>query len=163
AAPWRRAAATPTCGCGTSLPRRTASVPLQLKRSRVLARPSRLRAPWVGGNKMTSWKAIPGAGSHLLVPPPPGLSRRSLPCRRRPRAGPRGGPPGPPPPPRGGGRPRDPPTPPGPRRIRSLVEPLDLAPLLDSYAGVGSPASPPRLLLQLALFEAHRKHLSPAL
>ena len=48
------------------------------------------------------------------------------------------------------------------RRIRSLVEQIDLTGLLDTYAGVGSPAHPPDLLLQLALFEVHRKHLSPA-
>jgi Transposase DDE domain len=48
------------------------------------------------------------------------------------------------------------------RRIRALVEQLDLACLFDSLAGVGSRAHPPDLLLQLALFEVQRKHLSPA-
>ena len=48
------------------------------------------------------------------------------------------------------------------RRIRSLVEQLDLSALFTSFAGVGSPANPPDLLLQLALFEAQRKQLAPA-
>jgi hypothetical protein len=48
------------------------------------------------------------------------------------------------------------------RRIRAVVEPLDLSGLLDSFAGVGSPVHPPDLLLQFVLFELHRKHLSPA-
>jgi transposase len=48
------------------------------------------------------------------------------------------------------------------RRIRALVEQLDLTCLLGTLAGVGSPAHPPDLLLQLALFEVQRKHLSPA-
>jgi hypothetical protein len=49
------------------------------------------------------------------------------------------------------------------RRVRALVEQIDLTPLLDSFAGVGSPAHPPDLLLQFVLFEIQRKHLSPAL
>jgi Transposase DDE domain len=48
------------------------------------------------------------------------------------------------------------------RRIRSLVEQIDLAGLFDSFTGVGSPAHPPDLLLQLVLFELQRKQLSPA-
>jgi transposase len=48
------------------------------------------------------------------------------------------------------------------RRIRCLVEQLDLTPLYDSFAGVGSPVHPPDLMLQLVLFEVWRKRLSPA-
>jgi transposase len=47
------------------------------------------------------------------------------------------------------------------RRIRFLVESLDLSPLFETYSGVGAAAAPPDLLLQLVLFEIHRQHLSP--
>jgi hypothetical protein len=49
------------------------------------------------------------------------------------------------------------------RRIRCLVEQVDLSPLFDSFVGVGSPIHPPDLLLQFVLFEIQRKHLCPAL
>jgi transposase len=48
------------------------------------------------------------------------------------------------------------------RRIAELVAALDLSPLVRSYAGLGSPAHPPELLVRLALFEIHRGRLSPA-
>ena len=48
------------------------------------------------------------------------------------------------------------------RRIRVLVEQVDLAPLWSSFAGVGSPLTPADLLLQFVLFEIWRKRLSPA-
>ena len=48
------------------------------------------------------------------------------------------------------------------RRIRCLVEQLDLTDLFHSFAGVGSPAYPPDVLLQLVLFESQRQQLSPA-
>jgi transposase len=48
------------------------------------------------------------------------------------------------------------------RRIVEIVAELDLTPLVDSYAGLGSPAHPPALLVRLALFEIHRGCLSPA-
>jgi transposase len=48
------------------------------------------------------------------------------------------------------------------RRIRSLVEQIDLSLLFDSFAGVGSAVTPPDLLLQFVLFEIWRKRLSPA-
>jgi hypothetical protein len=48
------------------------------------------------------------------------------------------------------------------RRIRSLVEQIDLVGLFNSFTGVGSPAHPPDLLLQFVLFELQRKRLSPA-
>jgi DDE family transposase len=48
------------------------------------------------------------------------------------------------------------------RRIRSLVEQIDLSLLFDSFAGVGSAITPPDLLLQFILFEIWRKRLSPA-
>ena len=48
------------------------------------------------------------------------------------------------------------------RRISELVATLDLAPLVSSYAGLGSAAHPPELLVRLALFEIHRGCLSPA-
>ena len=47
------------------------------------------------------------------------------------------------------------------RRIVEIVAELDLTPLVDSYAGLGSPAHPPALLVRLALFEIHRGCLSP--
>jgi transposase len=47
------------------------------------------------------------------------------------------------------------------RRIVEIVAELDLTPLVESYAGLGSPAHPPELLLRLALFEIHRGCLSP--
>ena len=47
------------------------------------------------------------------------------------------------------------------RRIAELVAALDLSPLVRSYAGLGSPAHPPELLVRLALFEIHRGCLSP--
>jgi transposase len=48
------------------------------------------------------------------------------------------------------------------RRIAEIVSELDLTPLIASYAGLGSPAHPPELLVRLALFEIHRACLSPA-
>jgi Transposase DDE domain len=48
------------------------------------------------------------------------------------------------------------------RRIRALVDSLDLAPLLESYSGVGGPIIPPALMLAFVLFENQRKRLSPA-
>ena len=48
------------------------------------------------------------------------------------------------------------------RQISELVAALDLAPLVGSYAGLGSAAHPPELLVRLALFEIHRGCLSPA-
>lgn len=48
------------------------------------------------------------------------------------------------------------------RRIRSLVDLLDLSVLLASFAGVGSPAYPPDLMLQMALFHRQRQEHSPA-
>ena len=48
------------------------------------------------------------------------------------------------------------------RRLRCFVEQLDLTDLCNSFAGVGSPAYPPALLLQLVLFESQRQQLSPA-
>ena len=48
------------------------------------------------------------------------------------------------------------------RQIPELVATLDLAPLVGSYAGLGSAAHPPELLVRLALFEIHRGCLSPA-
>ena len=48
------------------------------------------------------------------------------------------------------------------RRIRTLVEGLDLSPLLETYTGVGGPIIPPELLLAFVLFEIQRKRLSPA-
>jgi transposase len=48
------------------------------------------------------------------------------------------------------------------RRIRSLVEQLDLSDLLETYSGVGRAILPPDLLLAFALFQTHRGHLSPA-
>jgi transposase len=48
------------------------------------------------------------------------------------------------------------------RSIAAIVAELDLTPLLDGYAGLGSPAHPPELLVRLALFEIHRGCLSPA-
>jgi hypothetical protein len=48
------------------------------------------------------------------------------------------------------------------RRIRALVEQVDLTELLASFAGVGSRVYPPDRLLAFVLFEVRRKHLSPA-
>jgi transposase len=48
------------------------------------------------------------------------------------------------------------------RQIAAVVDALDLTPLIHSYAGLGSPAHPPELLVRLALFENHRGCLSPA-
>jgi hypothetical protein len=48
------------------------------------------------------------------------------------------------------------------RRIRFLVESLDLSPLLETYSGVGGRLTPPELLLAFVLFENQRKRLSPA-
>src|SRR5262249_8523531 len=48
------------------------------------------------------------------------------------------------------------------RRIERPVAPLDLRLLQASYAGLGSPAWPPALLLQLALYEVHTGRPSPA-
>jgi hypothetical protein len=48
------------------------------------------------------------------------------------------------------------------RRIVEIVAALDLTALVDSYAGLGSPAHPPELLVRLVLFEIHRGCLSPA-
>jgi transposase len=48
------------------------------------------------------------------------------------------------------------------RRIRSLVEQLDLSDLLETYSGVGRAILPPDLLLAFVLFQTHRGHLSPA-
>jgi Transposase DDE domain len=48
------------------------------------------------------------------------------------------------------------------RRIRALVDALDLEPLLETYTGVGGPILPPELLLAFVLFENQRKRLSPA-
>jgi transposase len=48
------------------------------------------------------------------------------------------------------------------RRIARLVATLDLHALLDSYAGCGSAAWPPVLVLRLALYEIHSGRLSPA-
>src|SRR4051794_9351694 len=49
------------------------------------------------------------------------------------------------------------------RRLRSLVEQLDLSGLLETYSGVGGPICPPDLLLAFVLFQTHRGHLSPSL
>jgi len=48
------------------------------------------------------------------------------------------------------------------RRVRFLVEQLDLDPLLETYSGVGGPILPPDLLLAFVLFESHNGRLSPA-
>jgi transposase len=48
------------------------------------------------------------------------------------------------------------------RQIAQLIAGLDLTALVRSYAGLGSQAYPPELLLRLALFEMHRGCLSPA-
>jgi transposase len=48
------------------------------------------------------------------------------------------------------------------RRVRRAVGILDLAPLLDSYLGVGKKALPPDLLLQAVLYEMQSKRPSPA-
>src|SRR4051794_21255696 len=48
------------------------------------------------------------------------------------------------------------------RRIRCLVDGLDLSPLLETYAGVGAPILPPDLLLAFVLFERQRKRPCPA-
>jgi transposase len=48
------------------------------------------------------------------------------------------------------------------RRIRSLVELLDLEPLLETYSGVGGPLHPPDLLLAFVLFEVQNGRRSPA-
>jgi transposase len=48
------------------------------------------------------------------------------------------------------------------RRIRALVDSLDLEPLLETYTGVGGPIIPPELMLAFVLFENQRKRLSPA-
>jgi transposase len=48
------------------------------------------------------------------------------------------------------------------RRFAQIVAELDLTALVGSYAGLGSPAYPPELLVRLALFEIHRGCLSPA-
>jgi transposase len=49
------------------------------------------------------------------------------------------------------------------RQIDRLVDCLDLAALELSFRGVGTPPFPPRLLLKLVLYEAHRKHHQPSL
>jgi len=48
------------------------------------------------------------------------------------------------------------------RRINAAVDQLDLTELFDAYAGTGSRAHRPDLLLKVALFEVQRKRLSPA-
>src|SRR5262249_29554192 len=48
------------------------------------------------------------------------------------------------------------------RLIDRGVAALDLTPLLQSYAGRGSPAGPPELMLKIALFEIQRGRRSPA-
>jgi len=48
------------------------------------------------------------------------------------------------------------------RRIRFLVEQLDLSDLLETYSGVGRAILPPDLLLGFVLFQTHRGHLCPA-
>jgi transposase len=48
------------------------------------------------------------------------------------------------------------------RRISTAVDQLDLTALFDAYAGTGSRAHPPELLLKVALFETQRGRLSPA-
>lgn len=48
------------------------------------------------------------------------------------------------------------------RRIAEIVTELDLTALVGSYAGLGSPAHRPELLVRLALFEIRRGCLSPA-
>jgi transposase len=49
------------------------------------------------------------------------------------------------------------------RRLDAAVERLDLAPLYAAYAGTGSPAHDPALLLRAVLFETERGEHSPAL
>jgi transposase len=48
------------------------------------------------------------------------------------------------------------------RRVRFLVEQLDLDSLLETYSGVGGPIHPPDLLLAFVLFETQSGRLSPA-
>jgi transposase len=48
------------------------------------------------------------------------------------------------------------------RRVERAVALLDLAPLFDSYLGVGKKALPPDLLLKAVLYEMHSKRPSPA-
>ncbi|MGO9600426.1 MAG: transposase [Isosphaeraceae bacterium] len=48
------------------------------------------------------------------------------------------------------------------RRIDRLVDQLDITGMRRAYAGRGSAAYPPELLLRLALFEVHRGRLRPA-
>jgi transposase len=48
------------------------------------------------------------------------------------------------------------------RRIRFLVEQLDLDPLLETYSGVGGPIHAPDLLLAFVLFESQNGRRSPA-
>jgi len=48
------------------------------------------------------------------------------------------------------------------RRVRSLVETLDLDSLLETYTGVGAPLHPPDRMLAFVLFESQRGRRSPA-
>jgi transposase len=48
------------------------------------------------------------------------------------------------------------------RQIDRAVDALDLAPLYAAYAGTGSPAHPPALLLKAALYELHSGRRRPA-
>jgi transposase len=48
------------------------------------------------------------------------------------------------------------------RRINAAVDQLDLTPLFDAYAGTGSLAHPPDLLLKVALLQIQRGRPSPA-
>jgi transposase len=48
------------------------------------------------------------------------------------------------------------------RRIRCLVQQLDLSWLFETYSGVGRSILPPDLLLAFVLFQTHRGRLSPA-
>src|SRR3954468_17953662 len=47
------------------------------------------------------------------------------------------------------------------RRLRSLVEQLDLSGLLETYSGVGGPLCPPDLLLAFVLSQPPRGPLTP--
>jgi transposase len=48
------------------------------------------------------------------------------------------------------------------RRIRAIVESLDLSLLFETYSGVGAAIIPPELMLAFVLFEMQRGRLSPA-
>lgn len=48
------------------------------------------------------------------------------------------------------------------REVAAVVAEQDLSRVVASYAGVGSPAHPPEILMRIVLFEIHRGRLSPS-